>query len=192
MFDARGFGDSDKPTDPDAYDFRTKVFDAVAVMNELGVEQAHLFGYSMGAMTAISAAIYAPQRFRSLIIGGHSPRGAVDSTAINRDWEAAWHGTDGLPAISSRPGADHDVMKANFTMSGRFGGGIQVLKTTNLPFLLFAGELDEGPFSGQSDFAAKYGANVFSLPGKGHVEAADAVDLVAPRVIEFIQRVEAD
>jgi pimeloyl-ACP methyl ester carboxylesterase len=73
LVDARGHGESDQPTRAEDYDFRTRVLDVVAVMAAAGLqpsERAHFVGYSMGAHVGMSAAIYAPQRFLSLFLGG--------------------------------------------------------------------------------------------------------------------------
>jgi pimeloyl-ACP methyl ester carboxylesterase len=48
--DARGHGQSDKPHDPAAYTPQRMVEDIVAVLDDLEVEQADFFGYSMGAL----------------------------------------------------------------------------------------------------------------------------------------------
>ena len=44
----RGLGKSEKPHDADAYEMRCRVADAVAVLDELGVERAHFIGQSWG------------------------------------------------------------------------------------------------------------------------------------------------
>jgi pimeloyl-ACP methyl ester carboxylesterase len=59
--DARGFGETRKP--PVAY---SPVDDALAVLDHLGVEQAHVVGVSMGSQTAIEMAVVAPERVASL------------------------------------------------------------------------------------------------------------------------------
>jgi pimeloyl-ACP methyl ester carboxylesterase len=60
--DARGFGETRKP--PVAY---SPVDDALAVLDHLGIEQAHVVGVSMGSQTAIELAVVAPERVTSLV-----------------------------------------------------------------------------------------------------------------------------
>ena len=48
LIDARGRGLSDKPHRVEDYHLQTMVSDLVAVLNDLGIEKAHYFGYSMG------------------------------------------------------------------------------------------------------------------------------------------------
>ena len=47
--DLRGFGDSDKPDDVDAYRVGKSVGDVVAILDELGIEKTHVVGHDFGA-----------------------------------------------------------------------------------------------------------------------------------------------
>ena len=73
MIDVRGHGLSDKPHDPALYDVRLLVNDLVAVLDDLNVNKAHYLGYSMGGWIGFATAKYAPERFRSFILGGWQP-----------------------------------------------------------------------------------------------------------------------
>lgn len=68
-FDARGHGLSGKPHDPRAYG-REMGFDAVRLMDHLGIDKAHIAGYSMGAHIVAQLATLRPQRFLTMILGG--------------------------------------------------------------------------------------------------------------------------
>ncbi len=68
--DARGHGQSAKPHDPAAYGRAAMAGDILALMDHLGIERAHLMGYSMGARQALTAALAAPARFATLTVGG--------------------------------------------------------------------------------------------------------------------------
>ena len=46
--DLRGYGRSDKPDDVDAYMLPALVGDVVAVMNDVGIERAHVVGPRLG------------------------------------------------------------------------------------------------------------------------------------------------
>jgi pimeloyl-ACP methyl ester carboxylesterase len=48
LMDARGHGASDKPHDPAAYDLALRASDVISVLDDLKVERANFFGYSMG------------------------------------------------------------------------------------------------------------------------------------------------
>jgi len=71
--DVRGHGESDKPHDPDAYGLESRVNDVVTVLDDLGIERAHFYGYSMGGWIGFGIHKYASERFRSVAIGGAHP-----------------------------------------------------------------------------------------------------------------------
>jgi len=68
--DARGCGRSSRVEEPALLQGRPYVSDVLAVMDAEGVAGAHLIGYSMGAGHALGIALAAPQRVRSLVLGG--------------------------------------------------------------------------------------------------------------------------
>jgi pimeloyl-ACP methyl ester carboxylesterase len=73
-FDYRGTGASDEPHIP----YSTEIFaqDAIAVLDELGIANADVYGTSMGGRTAQIIAGRYPERVRKLILGCTSPGGA--------------------------------------------------------------------------------------------------------------------
>ncbi|MEM0900505.1 MAG: alpha/beta hydrolase [Pseudomonadota bacterium] len=68
--DNRGHGKSDKPHDDEAYHPEKMADDAVALLDHLNVEKAHIFGYSMGARISAFLALRHPSRVSSLVLGG--------------------------------------------------------------------------------------------------------------------------
>jgi pimeloyl-ACP methyl ester carboxylesterase len=183
--DSRGHGESDKPVRVEDYDWRARVLDVVAAMRDAGLEQAHLWGYSMGGMIALSALIYAPQRFRSFTVGGASPYGARDS-AITVPFDQFWE------SVKENPGANREAWEAAFLHSRKFKGAVQALQTTRQPYLLYAGTADAGPYRGLQEFIASHPARSFTLEGKNHIAAnRESAGEVVPRVTAFIDEVEA-
>lgn len=92
-FDHRGHGNSAKPHDPEAYGFAVMAEDARILLDHLGIAEADVMGYSMGARIATILALAHPERVRSLIVGGlgvNLIRGMDDSgaEAIARGLEA--------------------------------------------------------------------------------------------------------
>jgi pimeloyl-ACP methyl ester carboxylesterase len=67
VFDNRGSGRSDAPVG--AYSTRALAGDAVAVLDALGVQRAHVFGVSMGGMIAQELALGFPERVDRLVLG---------------------------------------------------------------------------------------------------------------------------
>lgn len=65
-FDHRGNGGSDAPDEP--MTMRTFVDDTVAVLDELRIERAHVYGQSFGGMVAMELGLSSPERVRSLIL----------------------------------------------------------------------------------------------------------------------------
>ena len=65
-FDNRGTGQSDHPRDPEQYTMRTLAEDAVALLDALEIESAHVSGLSLGSAVAQELAINHPGKVRSL------------------------------------------------------------------------------------------------------------------------------
>jgi proline iminopeptidase len=69
-YSARGYTPSDVPDDPDAYSYRHVMGDAVAMLDHLNIDSAHLIGLSMGGYTALQVALNHPGRVRSIVLAG--------------------------------------------------------------------------------------------------------------------------
>jgi 3-oxoadipate enol-lactonase len=67
VFDNRGVGQSDKPDEP--YSMAMFADDTAGVLDGLGIDQAHIFGISMGGMIAQEFALRYPQRVKTLTLG---------------------------------------------------------------------------------------------------------------------------
>ena len=65
---ARGYPPSDVPDDPDAYSQARAVADAIAVLEALDVDRAHVVGLSMGAFATLHLGLRHPGRARSLVV----------------------------------------------------------------------------------------------------------------------------
>jgi pimeloyl-ACP methyl ester carboxylesterase len=71
--DHRGQGGSDKPREPSAYALTSRVADALAVLDALGIERAHFLGSSWGARLGFALGEHAPHRLLSLVLCGNQP-----------------------------------------------------------------------------------------------------------------------
>ncbi|HEY3682516.1 MAG TPA: alpha/beta fold hydrolase [Streptosporangiaceae bacterium] len=67
---ARGYPPSDVPADPDAYNQGRAVADAVAVLDHLGIDRAHVVGLSMGGFCTLHLGLRHPDRAASLTVAG--------------------------------------------------------------------------------------------------------------------------
>ena len=153
LIDARGHGRSDKPHDPAAYISEYVVSDVIAVIDDLGIESWHLFGYSYGGIIAFECAKYAPQRMKSVIVGGAGasaiPHEGIQAYITNLEagpeaFVAAYEQTRPLsPAMKVRILAnDHEALIAVLKAVGVRTGVLDDLPGMTMPFLIFAGEYD--------------------------------------------------
>jgi proline iminopeptidase len=69
-YSARGYAPSDVPADQNAYSYRHVMRDAVAVLDHLKIDKAHLVGLSMGGYTCLQVALNHPARVRSMTLAG--------------------------------------------------------------------------------------------------------------------------
>ncbi len=67
-FDPRGNGGSDAPLEPAAYAEREVALDAVAVMDQLGIQRAGIVGLSSGALPLVVLAAEHPERVRAAVV----------------------------------------------------------------------------------------------------------------------------
>jgi pimeloyl-ACP methyl ester carboxylesterase len=84
-FDNRGAGRSSAPPGP--YTTRLMADDAAALLEHLGVERAHVLGYSLGGLIAQELAIAYPERVDRLVLNGAYAR---PNHAVIDPWLALW------------------------------------------------------------------------------------------------------
>jgi len=73
VFDNRGIGESDAPPGP--YTAAEMAADAVRVLDEAGIERAHVVGTSLGGMIAQELALTFPERVDRLVLACTTPGG---------------------------------------------------------------------------------------------------------------------
>lgn len=67
-YNARGYPPSDVPEDLSGYSQQRAVADAVAVLDDLGIQRAHIVGISMGGFCALHFGLRHPDRAQSLVV----------------------------------------------------------------------------------------------------------------------------
>jgi pimeloyl-ACP methyl ester carboxylesterase len=70
VFDGRGNGRSDRPSEPSAYDEREFAADALAVLDATATERAVVLGYSLGVQRGLLLAAGSPERVLGAVFVG--------------------------------------------------------------------------------------------------------------------------
>ncbi len=196
LIDARGHGGSDKPHDEASYTLDRRAADVTAVLDAVGVEKAHFWGYSMGGWIGFGMARHAPHRVDALVIGGQHPF-ARDQAGF-RQWlrNGIAGGGDVLVADFEKiagPIRDHygarlraADLEAWLALAQDRVNMEDVLGTMAMPCCFYAGEGD--PMFVQTKAASERipNARFFSLPGLSHLQAFVESSLVLPPVMEFL------
>lgn len=79
--DQRGHGKSGKPHDPASYG-EEMVLDVIRLLDHVGIEKAHVVGYSMGGFITLKLVTTAPERLLSAVLGGAGWRSPADSDPV--------------------------------------------------------------------------------------------------------------
>lgn len=196
LIDARGHGDSDKPHDTAAYPMERRVADIVAVMDELRVSRVHYFGYSMGGWIGFGMAKHAPDRLKSLIIGGAdaAPRKREPHPLLTP--EMVSRGAAAVPDIwdAPMPPAMRERVLKNDMEAIRASrvddpGYEDILATIALPCLLLAGDKDPLYPAAKAHAAKMPHATFVAIPGLNHAGTLFRSDLMTPYVMQFLRGV---
>jgi pimeloyl-ACP methyl ester carboxylesterase len=200
--DDRAHGRSNRQYNPEEHTFENNAKDIIAVLDELGIESAHFFGFSGGGQHALTLAVLAPQRTKSVIVFGMSPRfqgsdankqilqliqagpealtdfieNSMRNEPVSKEAKKRVRATDfdALDAALSRP-PEIDIENA--------------LPIIAMPILVLVGE-DDNFFDYrtlQEEYRKVPDLTFVSLPGIGH--DIERSDLVLPHVKEFLARV---
>ena len=173
--DARGHGESDKPTDAASYGPRMWQ-DVIRVMNELGIDRAHVHGYSMGGSTVTQLITHYPNRFITASYGGSGIpevdeewKAKVPADSEERDPQEA----EVMQTLLGQDGLNSEALNAvrqNAPWSGPEGGMID-LSTITIPVLAMNGEFDSP--NAKTHRMERELANFKNvvLPGKSHLTA---------------------
>lgn len=102
LVDNRGVGRSDRPEGP--YDLEEMAADAVAVLDDLGIEQAHVMGASMGGVLTQILGVRHPERVRSMVLACTACRHHPWRIELLEEWRevAATEGMGGVSQVAAR------------------------------------------------------------------------------------------
>jgi len=186
--DHRGVGRSDKPHEVEAYAMPMRVADAVAVLDELGIERAHFIGNSWGGRLGFGIGEHVPDRVLSLVIGGQQPY------AIDPDGPLAHAVTETL-AESRREGSLEPFVEALESFAGgRLPDSLRERWLDNDPVAIeaaWSAALAEGAIS--EDLRA-WRIRCLIYVGRGDVDFEDQARHAASEIprAEFISLEEPD
>ncbi|WP_033346278.1 alpha/beta fold hydrolase [Catenuloplanes japonicus] len=195
--DARGHGDSGKPTDPARYGEQAMARDLAVLIDRLGVAEIDLVGYSMGGVVAAIAAT-TDRRIRRLVIGGVAAslaeQGGVDSRVLPRAEVIAVLLADDPASVATSPaigfrtladaaGADRRALAAQVTAAHH---APIPLHTITAATLILCGHDD--PFAVRPDAlaAAVPGARWRQIPGDHLGAVRDPAFTEA--IVDFLNR----
>ncbi len=194
--DNRGHGGSAKLYAPEQYGGPVMAEDARRLLDHLGVEAAHVMGYSMGARIAAFLALAHPRRVRSLVFGGlgfNMVRGMAGTGPIAHALEADSIEQVVNPtartfrAFAEQTGSDLRALAACIR-SSRDPIRAEALATLRTPLLVVVGELDVIGGSAEALAAIVPGAEGFVIAGRDHMKAVGDRSYKA-RVLAFLDRV---
>ncbi|MFF2811955.1 alpha/beta fold hydrolase [Streptomyces sp. NPDC058000] len=195
--DPLGLGASDGPHDPAAYALERRVECVTAVLDDIGADRAGIWGYSMGALTALGMALHAPERCARVIAGSWDP---VDGFASARDHAFRQLGlpadTDAFDVL--RQGAyadpsqaavieasDPTALRANYDAFSRDQGIDAALTSVDVPMLMYCGTADPW-HEPMRTVAERIGIDFFSIPGADHQGGWARSTDVLPQTLPFL------
>lgn len=198
--DARGHGESGG--DPAGWSTSDLTADVLGFADALGLATFHLFGYSMGGMTALHVAVTAPRRIRTLVatsIGtDREPRLSVGRRLMDPDRivreDPGWarflaarhdpgHGTGSWRTLL-RAVVD-DIEQQPLLTDAQ-------LRTIDAPTLVIAGDRDPFVPVAQAHALSRQvrDGRLLILPGVGH-EALSATEVLLPALVDVYRSTEA-
>jgi pimeloyl-ACP methyl ester carboxylesterase len=193
LVDARGHGDSDKPSDPALYAARRLAGDVVAVLDDLGIGRADLVGFSMGGVIALATALFFPERVgRLAVVGAHC---YAQSLASFRD--ALGARLDGfvrlietqlvtLPEPVRRRMLANDLGALSAQVAQDRPDRSAMLASLERPLMAIAGARDPA-LSRIRQMADQAGGKFISLAGRNHFDSFLAVEEISRAVLGFFE-----
>jgi pimeloyl-ACP methyl ester carboxylesterase len=207
-FDPPGIGRSQMPTFP--LTMRALARFGTAVLDELGIESAHVLGASFGGAVAQQMAFSYPRRVRRLVLVSTSFGGG----AMPGNLEALWHFIHprsyhpermervagamfggrlrAEPALvrSMHIRRPTDTLAALYRMAGLIGwSSLPWLWAIGQPTLVVAGDDDPvTPLINHRVIATLMPqARLYTVPGGGHLLLLDSADRVGPVITSFLR-----
>lgn len=213
--DARGFGETSAQWSD--YSARAVGRDAVALLKHLGVGPATILGNSFAAGSALWAAQDAPDQVNGVVLLGPIVRD-LEATFVQKlslkvgfagPWRVGFWTMYWDTLFPTNKPSDHASVKAAITKNLKEAGRMDalmamlslskadtaaILDKTVVPALVVMGTKDPDFADAVEEvrmLAGKLNAETMIVDGAGHYPHAEMADLVAPRVLAFIDGLQA-
>lgn len=192
-FDNRGHGQSSKSYEPADYTPEKMAGDGSALLDHLGIERAHIMGYSMGARISAFLALAEPDKVATLVFGGLGI-GMVDGVG---DWDpiadallapdpsATTHRRgQSFRAFADQTRSDRKALAACISTSRTLLTDAEVARITQ-PTLIAVGTKDD--IAGDPEALARLMPNAesFAIEGRDHMLAVGDKTF-KQRVLDFL------
>jgi pimeloyl-ACP methyl ester carboxylesterase len=205
LWDMRGHGQSDYPSDPAAYSEALTVGDIAALLDEIGAKKAIVGGLSLGGYMSLAFYRAHPDRVRALLIIDTGPGFKKDDA--RQVWNKRAQDTgdrfdrEGLEVLKSGSRERSSVTHRDASGLARAARGmltqhnarvIESLPDIKVPSLVVVGA-DDMPFLAASDYmAAKIpGAQKVVVPAAGHAVNIDQPQAFIAAVLPFLEGLDA-
>jgi len=186
--------------------------DVISVMDDAGIQQAHFCGISMGGLTGLWLARFAPERFLSVAVSNSAAKIGEQSGWLSRARTVRREGMDTVAASAASRWFTEGFVAANKTQVEALVSGLAAtdaegyaaccealaaadlraeIAAINLPVLLIAGQHDPVTTVADSEFMHSQiaGSELVTVPAS-HLANIEAPQVFSAALINFIQRRE--
>lgn len=195
--DNRGHGESEKLYDPGQYSSPIMADDAARLLEHLGIAQADIMGYSMGARISAFLAINHPERVRSAVFAGLAENmitGLGGAETIARALEAPSlkdirdPGPREFRLFAEATGSDLKALAACMR-STRQKISVEELGEIAAPVLIAVGTADDIAGRPEPLADAIPGSKILNIPGRDHMRTVGD-KVYKEGVLAFLEEVE--
>ena len=201
-YDFRGNGNSDEPSGPAT--MATFVDDTLALLDELDVGRAHVYGQSFGGMVAQELALTRPERVRTLILGcthagpRHALRSETSKVPKGEPWRSMYspgfpdhhpeHVAEDLRVGAAQP--EHPVGGRRQWEAMQGFDSFERLPGLDVPTLVLHGTADQAVPPENAKLLAERipGAELVLLQGAGHLYHSEQPAEADTAVLDFVRR----
>lgn len=205
VWDMLGHGSSDSPEDPAAYSVTTFLDSMLAILDDVGVEQAVMLGHSLGGYLSLEMAIAHPERTAALVLVDTGPGFRNDAARDGWNEMAEGYARDlderglgGLPGSDELSANEHRsaeglALAARGVLRQSDGHVLEALASIDVPTLVVVGERDKPFLNGSRYMADKIpNATLAVIDGAAHAPPVSHPDEFNAALRSFLDGLEGD